>query len=140
MAIGAFAAASRVLAALEQPPLGRRFPVEGRPPAEYLDAAVAVGDGMDALLVIVCCLGSELLLPRGRVEARAALSPAFSRSLFLRPLLGLGISLKVSPVSEEPTLDALAPATLGLPPPCRRRALSVRGCMTPAPGSCGAAS
>ena len=63
MAIGAFAAASRVLAALEQPPLGRRFPVEGRPPAEYLDAAVAVG-GADALLVCVCCAGSELLLPR----------------------------------------------------------------------------
>ena len=82
MAIGAFAAASRVLAALEQPPLGRRFPVEGRPPAEYLDAAVAVGGGANAVLVCLCCAGSEVLLPRGREGARAAVFPAaLSRSL-----------------------------------------------------------
>lgn len=39
MAIGAFAAASRVLAA-EDPPLGRAFPIEGIPARAYLRAAV----------------------------------------------------------------------------------------------------
>ena len=39
MAIGAFAAASRVLAA-EDPPLGRAFPIEGNPARAYLRAAV----------------------------------------------------------------------------------------------------
>lgn len=41
MAIGAFAVASRVLAN-ETPPLGRSFPVDGCPPAEYLHCAVRV--------------------------------------------------------------------------------------------------
>ena len=39
MAIGAFAAASRVLAA-EDPPLGRAFPIEGTPARAYLQAAI----------------------------------------------------------------------------------------------------
>ena len=41
-AIGALAAASRALKS-EDPPLGRLFPVEGRDPADYRQAAVKVG-------------------------------------------------------------------------------------------------
>lgn len=40
MAVGAFAAASRVLAA-EQPPCGPEFPVDGCAPGTYLEAAVS---------------------------------------------------------------------------------------------------
>ena len=42
LAIGALAAASRGLKS-EDPPLGQLFPVEGRDPADYRQAAVKVG-------------------------------------------------------------------------------------------------
>lgn len=45
MAISALATAARVLAT-EQPPAQREFPVEGRPPNEYLDAALRVSGGL----------------------------------------------------------------------------------------------
>jgi hypothetical protein len=41
MAISAYALASRILTH-ERPPAQRRFPAEGRPPADYLQAALKV--------------------------------------------------------------------------------------------------
>ena len=45
MAIGAFATASRALAA-EAPPLGRAFPIEGTPARAYLQAAIGAASAV----------------------------------------------------------------------------------------------
>ena len=49
-AVAALAAAARVLPA-EQPPAQRCFPVEGRPPSEYLEAALKVRLGLAAAIL-----------------------------------------------------------------------------------------
>ena len=54
MAISAYALASRALTQ-EQPSATRCFPVEGRPPQEYLQAALKVSAHIKPCPLCLCC-------------------------------------------------------------------------------------